>query len=196
MQIQAWLARFGVRFWDYYNSHPVVAAIVVGLIPSLIASFIASVVGFIVGGWEATFGWIRSLWELLVYPIPVPSGILCILILMLLWQLTYWAVTWLKKPPWIRYTTDIIYDVRWRWSYRGKNIQDLRSYCTKDDTRLRLAPQEPNELGITYLLCDKCAKLYGPFHGRISDQRRKVVCQIDQKQRNGKWREVVAELSE
>lgn len=69
------------------------------------------------------------------------------------------AAAFLRKryAPWRSYTSDLIEDLDWRWTYDGQGqIRDLSAFCPVCNYQLR--PKESTELGFfaTRFRCDYC----------------------------------------
>lgn len=65
------------------------------------------------------------------------------------------------------YTEDIIYNIKWTWSYRGKDIINLQCFCPTCNEELIYDDTSSNyTLSVSKIdfICENCHRVVGSFH--------------------------------
>jgi len=109
------------------------------------------------GVFETVQGWGRGLWAFLMAPAAISHWLLGILILMAVIFILILFSVWVSAartssqeasttapqiqshPPWLSYTSDVFYNLRWRWAYTPTFAVDQSSlaiFCTHCDYQL------------------------------------------------------------
>jgi len=98
------------------------------------------------------------------------NGLLVVAVIAAILLLIF-GLWFLKRPEYKRYKSDLIYDVLWKWQWKGHKVIGLWCYCPTckgalsfDDTLC----QSTNRLNekVTYLICSRCdAKQVGKIKG-------------------------------
>jgi hypothetical protein len=92
--------------------------------------------------------------------------------------------------PWINYTADNFFNVRWTWRYDGANqIIDLYSFCPSCDFQIyprRYLNFVRDFTHINYH-CENCRRDFGNFSDDIAQFENKIIRHIQRKIRNGEW---------
>jgi hypothetical protein len=153
----------------------------------VIASVIFVVGATIVTYFRKTIGrFIKRILEFIFSTTAVPNwliGLLCLLSLLailiicaFIWDRFHPSQT--KELAWSKYTSDIFFGLRWRWSYSiYSGISNLCSFCPDCDYQIYQYDS----------CCDSCGKRFDqPYESRDTIEG-KVERLIQQKLRNGTW---------
>lgn len=65
------------------------------------------------------------------------------------------------------YTEDIIYDIKWTWKYKGKDITNLQCFCPTCNEELIYDDTSSNyTLSVSKIdfICENCHRVVGSFH--------------------------------
>ena len=91
----------------------------------------------------------------------------------------------MSRPPHLKYTEDIIYSLKWRWSWDGisdKGIKDLNPYCQNCDSELAYAPAGALH---TSFYCKRCDETPGTLLGGIKAIKNSTISEIHRLIRTG-----------
>jgi hypothetical protein len=123
--------------------------------------------------------WLLGLLGLLAVPTVLLAGVLA-------WQVFFPPQS---KQPWIAYTSDIFYNLRWRWHYnRDASMSRLITFCPHCDFQVFPA----NASGYAFIdriffRCESCARDLGVFDESYESLESKAESFAQQKLRNGSW---------
>lgn len=144
--------------------------------------------------WAALRDEIVAAWTFLGSTSPVRHWVLGLLtVVMMVAVATAVLILWIvlsgrSRPPapdWRAYTTDVFYDLRWRWRYEDGRIGGLSPFCPRCGYAL-----VPEDWGMNlHFQCDKCPREYTvrqSWHSLLSKVERLVY----QKLSSGEWKAV------
>ena len=150
---------------------------------------------------------LKTAWEFVFSTSPVPHwliglGVLLIILAAAILIVASTAAHQAKStqfaqislPPWHSYTTDMFYEVRWRWRYDiAGQVTDLNCFCPRCDCQLFI--QEPSPIlfhGIpnrepTLFCCPRCGSIVRQIHERADQIELAVTAFIGRNVRNNLW---------
>ena len=132
----------------------IAATVVAGLIVAGILS-LGGVLGKVLLWVWSGLSWI---WDLLYSSHPVPGGVILVLSLLALFGLVKVLFQGEKKeqqvagPASQNYTEDSFDGVRWRWGWRGNQVNNLWCFCPRCDAQLVFHER----YGETEFICERC----------------------------------------
>ena len=125
----------------------------------------------------------------------IPNWILFVLgIIVLLAVIFLGAIVWQKvlqsARPWLNYTTDIFFGLRWRWEYsKDGQIYNTHTFCPYCDLQVNFhnATDLGNDNDYIVFHCENCDHHLGEFQGSFDLFKDKTIRNIQLKIRNGTW---------
>ena len=179
------------RGWSWLRvatKHPVVSAVVVAGLAALFPAVRA-----LLASAPAHFVYCHGFYAM---PVAVPRWLLVVLITMSVVAAVRIWVSLLSRwqgrgvPSHLDgYRTDLVYGVRWRWSYLQEEIHgaSLSAHCVECDMELDSRPAA----GHLRLRCDNdaCGQTHKVLHGEPRETINKVMRHIERRIRTGEWRE-------
>ena len=160
------------------------------VIASVILALGMTVTGYFLNWWPTIGGFVSS-------STLTPNWLLFLLVLLCLPTLIIiGALAWQNvfpstphSPSWKNYTTDIFFNLRWRWTY-GTNgqIYDTHSFCPYCDFQV-YAKDVSSYAVIEHIAfhCDSCGCNLGEFQESIYSLESKIKRFVQQKLRNETW---------
>jgi hypothetical protein len=170
--------------------------------PVWLVGLMVVIVLLILGGW---FGWVPKLFHWFGSDIQVSKWFLCltwlagcltpvivagVLAILFHWRSSQAGVT--NQNDWKRYTSDIIFGVRWEWDYLRDSLTDVTAYCpnTKCNCRLDLVKDYGrsgyNEHVPVSLVCPHC-NFKTECDWDEHELRRRVRIEIDRRLRTNEY---------
>lgn len=73
-----------------------------------------------------------------------------------------------------KYTEDIIYNIKWKWRWAGKNVVNLQCFCPDCNEELLYDDTTSNYiLSVSKIdfICDKCHRIVGSIHNENRKHR-------------------------
>src|SRR6266446_8317857 len=137
------------------------------IVVSVVSTLIGAAVTYFASSWwspvQKALSWVfLATWHFLVSTRSIPGWLLlifCLATLVCLFQFIA-AARRPTGPNWRQYTQDLFFDIMWRWSYFGGEIQRPVPFCRHCD--IQLVPQLDTEYGpwgrreVTHFICDHC----------------------------------------
>lgn len=162
----------------------------------LIVAGLSSLYIFVFGDWANVFAAVKAGWAYLTSTVGVP---LWAVVLASLWiigttftliAIRFSTVNEVAANDWSSYRTDKFLGLRWRWKLHGGNPDSLTAFCTACDYQLDPVRESPFDvIDSVRLHCDQCGVTSRRFNESFHSLEHRVAKLIQQKLRNGTWRE-------
>lgn len=168
-----------------------------GTVLAVIGAVLTTTV-FVPGFWSWVGRVLWFTWRLLVSTVSVPVwliGVIGALTLTLLYLAAKRALAAVSTPAFLAYKEDVIFGIRWRWSYAGNTLDEPREFCPQCDTRLLFRNEYGMPHGLvtrnythqTVFFCENCNWQSQPLDGNHGEVIDRVMRQIDRRLRSGEW---------
>ena len=136
----------------------IAAAIAVAVVAGLIVDGILRSGGVLAKVLLWVWSGLSWIWDLLYSSHPVPGGVILVLSFLALFGLVKVLFQGEKKeqhvagPALQNYTEDSFDGVRWRWGWRGNQVDNLWCFCSRCDAQLVFR----EGYGKTEFICERC----------------------------------------
>lgn len=125
-------------------------------------------------------------WTLAVLGLFVLSAV--VVLIALLWQFLRHGKSGFLE--WQAYTSDVFFELRWRWHYSGSTMSDLTTFCPHCDYQVfPVDGSGYNFIDQIAFFCDSCGANLGIFEESFDLLENKARRFAQQKLRNGSWNE-------
>lgn len=163
----------------------------------IIAAGIVALAGtigtYLLGYWPVIKNGVAASWNFMFASTLVANWLLGLIGLVsiplfLIFVLAIWESKGDKTPNWRNYTSDMFFNLRWRWRYAAGHIESLATYCPHCD--YQIFPQEVGAYNFARRLgysCDSCRRNLTELDETIHSLESKVERFIQQKIRNQSW---------
>ena len=137
----------------------IIVAAVGTVVGGLILSFIPPLYDLFVGVISWIGAGISWIWTALLSDHLMPGWMFLIVgLLALIGVAAVCVIAWLSiwpkvEPTYVKYTEDMLYGAKWRWSWTGGTISDLWCFCPNCDAQLIYE----EFLGQTHFICERCS---------------------------------------
>ena len=137
----------------------VIVTVVGGLVLAAIMSLIPQLRAFFVNATLWAWRGVTRVWAALISNYSVPGWVFLIIGLFALVGLALLCVIlWFRikpeiEPKYKKYTEDMLYGAKWRWSWQGNEISNLWCFCPICDAQLVYSEGYAE----TYFICERCS---------------------------------------
>jgi len=152
-----------------------IGAILYALFPSLFGALASN-------AWEVPY--------VLKAGVTIPYGVLILLLSLTTVAITHLCLTF-RKPVWVRkYTSDVINDVLWKWSYDGQyRVRNLKPFCRRCGTAVDITTgvdQQNGNRPFTQIYCPNCNNAF-QITGTNKLVESHILPKIDRQISSGEW---------
>jgi len=181
------------NWWEKVKEHPIYSKVTAGLILAALLAILNQVFSWNIFSSIFKFSgqkYIVPMWYLMVIFVVPLAVILGIQFLKRKKNVSA------KKPDWMLYTEDLIFDILWQWKYRWESIDSLRT-----DELIALCPKCKREIAIdktntTYrnslsLICFNCDFKKNTNGRDFYDFKQLVIREIQGRIRNGEYKDKI-----
>lgn len=115
----------------------------------------------------------------------MPNWAFITLIIFIIIVLLYLFVKYfVKKPEYVYYIEDILYDIKWKWSWKNDKVNKLYCFCPKCDKSLVYDDSSSStDNKTTKFICEECHFAGSIPGGNISHSLNMVEREINRKVR-------------
>lgn len=167
------------------------------VIAGIILAIGAAIGAYFLDWWTAIDAFASSSYQFALSATSVPNWILMLMALLSLPTVALicafaWQTAFPQKEDhlsWRNYTTDIYFNLRWRWKYFDDGgIYDPHTFCPHCD--FQVFAQDVSSFRVIEHIafhCDSCGRHLGEFQESFAALENKTKRFIQQKIRNGTW---------
>jgi len=171
------------------QKHPILYNFLGSLLAGLI---LAAILYFVPGVSPWLVRVLRIVWAFVAWRVPVPLGLLFLLVNPIVAIGVILAMVALKPgslPEFYAYKEDRLFNAVWRWEYGSSGIWDLASFCESCDLRLVYSDARVGfGRNVTKLICERCNRQVYETEGDYEYLKAKVEREIDRRIRTNEYK--------